>query len=290
MFLSRISLVHALFRSPPSVALAIGVYLVASTATAATLESAQMGIPGKTSGVSIASGQSATGWRFEVSVPFQVESIGGHLYSSDQQPIYGAIIALDSITSLPQGLPFNPNEVVASTTFIPPSPSDEILVPLSATLAPGAYVLLFGTNALGATGIAAVPNFPAEQPDIPPTTIDSYITFGIPRPGAPLEWRERLGSSRRFIVRGTTVGLSADFDIDGDVDDSDLELWKTSFGTSPAADSNNNGLSDGNDFLAWQRQRTGNAAGASQSVPEPATGLLGVFALVAMLLGCRKFR
>ncbi len=290
MFLSQVSLARALFRSP--VALVVGVCLLASPAAGATLESAQMGIPGKTSGVAIASGQTAVGWRFEVGVSFQVESIGGHLFSIDQQPIYGAIIALDSITSLPQGLPFNPNEVVASTTFIPPSPSDEILVPLSATLAPGAYALLFGTEALGVTGFASVPNFTAEQPDIPPTTIDSYITFGIPRPGAPLKWREGLGSSKRLIVRGTTVGLTADFDIDGDVDGSDLGLWEASFGANPAADSDNNGLSDGNDFLAWQRQWTGNAAslGASQSVPEPATGVLGFFALVSMLVGCRRFR
>ncbi|NOZ41472.1 MAG: hypothetical protein GXP24_14785 [Planctomycetes bacterium] len=249
--------------------------LSTNIASAASLESAQMGIPGKVSGVAIAPGQSATGWRFEVSVPFQVESIGGHLYGSDQQPIYGAILALDSITALPQGLPFNLDEVVASTTFVPPSPSDEIIVPLSVTLAPGAYALLFGTDALGATGIAAVPNSTSEQPDIPPTTIDSYITYGIPRPNAPQEWRERLGSGRRLFVRGTTVGLSADFDIDGDVDASDLALWETSFGTNVFADSNGDGLSDGGDFLTWQRQWTGNETETSQSVPEPVTGFLG---------------
>ncbi len=273
-------------------AFAAGVYLAAnihaaSTASAASLESAPMGIPGKVSGVSIApGGQSVIGWRFEVSVPFQVESIGGHLFGSNQQPIFGAIVALDSISSLPLGLPFNPSEVVASTTLIPPSPSDEIVLPLSTTLAPGAYALLFGTNELGVTGIAAVPNSPSEQPDIPPTTIQSYIVYGIPRPGRPLQWRENLTSSMRFFVRGTTVGLTADFDIDGDVDAEDLALWETSFGVSVSADANNNSLSDGADFLAWQRQQTDGSpeSEASQGVPEPTTGVLSLLAF-GWLLG-----
>jgi len=292
MWQSQISLAQTQFRRFRSVALAIGVCLVANSAVAAILKSAQMGTPGKTGGVSIApGGQSVVGWRFEVSVPFQVERIGGHLFSADQQPIYGAILALDSITALPQGLPFNLDEVVASTTFVPPTPSDEIIVPLSATLAPGAYALLFGTDSLGATGIAAVPNSPSEQPDISPTTIDSYIIYGIPRLNAPQEWRERLASSMRLFVRGTTVGLTADFDIDGDVDASDLALWETSFGVNPTADSNGNGVSDGADFLAWQRQWTGSGTSPETSlgVPEPATGLLGIFALGGLLAGWRIF-
>jgi len=251
------------------------------TATAASLESAQMGAPGQIGGVSIASGQPAVGWRFEVSVPFQVQRIGGHLLSiPDHRPIYGAIIALDSITSLPVGAPFHLDEMVASTTFVPPSPSDEIILPFAATLAPGAYALLFGTDYLGVTGIGALPNSSTGQPDIPPTTIDSYMVYGIPRPGASHEWREGLGSHMRMIVRGTTVGLTADFDIDGVVDASDRVLWEASFGVNAMADANDNGLSEGSDFLAWQRQRAGDGASLATSriVPEPSAVMMGMLA------------
>ena len=47
--------------------------------------------------------------------------------------------------------------------------------------------------------------------------------------------------------------VQADFDGDNDVDQSDLPVWETEFGTS--------GGLDGNDFLRWQRQFTPNQPG-----------------------------
>ena len=63
--------------------------------------------------------------------------------------------------------------------------------------------------------------------------------------------------------------LTADFDMDGDVDSIDLTAWEAGFGTSSGAtkamgDSDNDGDVDGYDFLNWQRQ-------AGQSFSPPAT-------------------
>lgn len=271
--------------------------LASHTPLMVSLESAEMGVPGKVSGVSIApGGQSVVGWRFEVSAPFQVEQIGGHLFGSNQQPIYGAIIALDSITSLPQGLPFNLDEVVASTTFVPPSPSNEILLPLTATLAPGAYALVFGTDFLGVTGEAAVPNFSSEQPDIPPTTIDSFIIYGIPRPNAPQEWRERLGSHMRMIVRGATVGLAADYNNNSTVDAADYTVWLDNLGTNNLLPNDPLGGTIGQAHYDQWKSNFGTVLGSSSTfdsaeVPVPEPSCLVLLASMAILLArCRESR
>lgn len=79
--------------------------------------------------------------------------------------------------------------------------------------------------------------------------------------------------------------LAADFDDDGDVDGADLSLWELAMGESAGADADLDGDSDGKDFLIWQRQRGLTAlssAAASQSVPEPATAILLIWAIAAL--------
>ena len=48
--------------------------------------------------------------------------------------------------------------------------------------------------------------------------------------------------------------VTADFDDDGDVDPDDLAIWKGNVGPTSAADANSDGVTDGADFLAWQRE------------------------------------
>jgi hypothetical protein len=88
------------------------------------------------------------------------------------------------------------------------------------------------------------------------------------------------GSPRTFL------SYAADFQADGDVDGGDLDVWRQSFGTNSVADADGNGVSDGADFLMWQRQRTPAVASAS-NVPEPAAGeLIGAaLAVTAIALG-----
>lgn len=49
------------------------------------------------------------------------------------------------------------------------------------------------------------------------------------------------------------VDLPGDFNNDGEVDSADLAHWKTAFGTTAGADADGDLDSDGQDFLAWQR-------------------------------------
>lgn len=193
--------------------------LLAPLASAQTsLESATLGTTGRIGGTSITD-QQFVGWRFQVAQTFQVAEVGGHLLGfttpAEEGPIFGALIRLGSLSAFPAGAPFLPAEVVASTLFSPPFPSDEILVPLEATLEPGAYALVFGSGQFGATGGGAIHNGP-DQDDIPPTTIDSYVFWGIPSPGAQPVWRSQLASHMRFIVRS-----AVDSDGDGIADASD---------------------------------------------------------------------
>jgi hypothetical protein len=77
--------------------------------------------------------------------------------------------------------------------------------------------------------------------------------------------------------------FSADFDLDGDVDGDDLDVWMASFGVSDGADADNDGDSDGADFLSWQQQLGSvPAVIASGAVPEP--GTLELLALAGVCL------
>ena len=86
--------------------------------------SAVMGGPGHVSGTSISTAQ-YVGWRFETSRALTIDHVGGHFLSIPDVPgdIFATIVRLPSITSVPAGAPFNPDEIVATTTFRPPFPS-----------------------------------------------------------------------------------------------------------------------------------------------------------------------
>jgi hypothetical protein len=177
----------------------------AAAQTPVLLESATLGATGLNWGTSITEAQ-LVGWRFEIDAPLQVEAIGGHLLgipAVGNGQIFGALIRLASIDVFPAGDPFTPEETVATVVFQPAFPSTELLVPLAVALEPGAYALVFGSDLFGATGNGAIPNA-SDQADIPPTTIDSYIFYGVPGSGQDPIWRGPLASQMRFLVSGTT--------------------------------------------------------------------------------------
>jgi hypothetical protein len=82
-----------------------------------------------------------------------------------------------------------------------------------------------------------------------------------------------------------TNGLSADFNSDDRVDDLDLAQWNANFAEGTGADADGNGLSDGMDFLSWQRQigSEPQPASAMSENPEPAT--LVVWGALAAIVG-----
>ena len=178
------------------------------------LESAALGQTGQIGGVSVTS-QQLVGWRFELTQGLQVSEVGGHLLGFDiageSGPIFAALIRLAAPDAFPSGDPFAPAEILASATFTAPFPSDDVRVPLAVSLPPGSYALVFGSGQFGATGGGALPNS-TDQDDIPPSTIDSYIFYGVPAPAEPPIWRTSLASHMRFVVIGTP---ETDTDHDG---------------------------------------------------------------------------
>lgn len=125
------------------------------TAQAATLTSAALGLTGETSGFSV-NDQQFMGWRFQLDSASQVTAVGGHIGAVGN--IFGAIVAINDPNALPQGNPFLPGEVLASTTFNPDSLSSDARTPLSVTLDPGNYELIFGSGLFGATGSGFMPS------------------------------------------------------------------------------------------------------------------------------------
>jgi hypothetical protein len=172
----------------------------ASPIQAVTLASAALGPTGQNIGTFIAPFQ-FHGWRFNLDRPFQVTEIGGHLSSvtvfpgDPVEPIFSAIIRLDYPDSLPKGNPFLSEEVIASTTFIPNELSSDLRVPLSATLNPGTYGLVFGSGLFGATGSALMP---LNNPSFPDSTYFTYFSIGV--------WDNDLFiSNARFVVEGNPI-------------------------------------------------------------------------------------
>jgi hypothetical protein len=64
--------------------------------------------------------------------------------------------------------------------------------------------------------------------------------------------------------------ITADFNLDGVVNEGDLAVWQTASGIDGSADADGDGDTDGRDFLMWQRQYGGGVSVAeAASVPEP---------------------
>jgi hypothetical protein len=93
------------------------------------------------------------------------------------------------------------------------------------------------------------------------------------------------------------LGPNADFTENGTVQTSDLPLWRSNFGklgsVHAEGDANNDNLTNGTDFLLWQRQlgMSFPAVGASAAVPEPSTlALLEASLAVASGLSRKRHR
>ena len=258
--------------------LACSVWLLLTSsvvAQAVVLESGTMGAPGRVGGASITTVQ-YIGWRFQTNQTLTVDHVGGHLLSIPDVPgnLFAAIIRLPSITSIPIGAPFDPSEIVATTTFRASFPSAEVLTPLSTTLSPGSYTLMIGTDQFGATGEGAAPNYD-DQSDIPPANLSSFIFWSRPNQGQPLEWRQNLASHMRFVIQAQ-VAIPGDFNHNSVVDAADYVVWRNTAG--PASDYNiwraNFGRSSG----------TGSGVtfdSAASSVPEPTPLAMIVMATIA---------
>lgn len=118
-------------------------------------------------------------------------------------------------------------------------------------------------------------------------TFDSVDVSGMP---AGLAFHvEYLSNAVQLQVVSKPI-FSADFDDDGDVDQTDLAIWDGAFDLNQLGDADGDNDSDGNDFLIWQRQFGSKPAVAAQSpVPEPAA-LTMMLAALLTLAGSRRAR
>jgi hypothetical protein len=71
-----------------------------------------------------------------------------------------------------------------------------------------------------------------------------------------------------------------------------LVQWRGDFGINALSDADNDGDSDGADFLAWQRQLGSGlpASAGVQSVPEPCTAVLFAMIGFGLTLICQRQR
>ncbi|BBO30745.1 beta strand repeat-containing protein [Lacipirellula parvula] len=87
--------------------------------------------------------------------------------------------------------------------------------------------------------------------------------------------------------------FTADFDEDGDVDSTDLAIWKNAFNLNQLGDADGDNDSDGADFLLWQQQFGSKPAVAvgtpvATAVPEPSGFALLAFAAAGIAAARRR--
>ena len=84
------------------------------------------------------------------------------------------------------------------------------------------------------------------------------------------------------LIEVVTSFAESDFDLDGDVDLQDLTIWEQHYGIDAGGDGSGNGITDGADFLLWQRQFSGDLSSfsATTAVPEPANCFPILFGLM----------
>ncbi len=116
----------------------------------------------------------------------------------------------------------------------------------------------------------------------PSNAVEARMTFIFLQPG--------LEDGSVYFDNALLEALpSADFNLSGSVDGSDLVQWQNNYATGGAStsDADYDGDTDGADFLAWQRQLEAGTATASASstiVPEPTSTRIAVALIFFQLL------
>jgi T5SS/PEP-CTERM-associated repeat protein len=107
-----------------------------------------------------------------------------------------------------------------------------------------------------------------------------------------LSWNVAYVSNSVVLsVTGTGPAFSADFDANGQVNGLDLAKWRNDFGpANGGSDADDDGDSDGADFLAWQRQLGSGvpAAVSVAAIPEPAAATLAMCGVALLMTAARR--
>jgi hypothetical protein len=112
------------------------------------------------------------------------------------------------------------------------------------------------------------------------THIGFRVTNVLPDNSMFINGMESLFPKHKLVLDYFTPAGPADFDTDGDVDASDLLMWKNAFARDGQGDATGDFVTNGNDFLSWQRGLGGTAivgsaaTGEVHSAPEPHAAML----------------
>jgi hypothetical protein len=179
---------------------------------ATILETATRGPSGNIAGVSLVA-STDIGARFHLDHETLIDHIGGEFFQ-DGDPsalTFGAITAL-SPSGFPVGGPstFQP---LAETTFVAVQGQDlDLMIPLSVTLPPGDYALIFGGNRFGATtsndnGPSSMPfnNVPTSQASFFTTNPVIYASEAVQDENPPWSNATNPNAAFRFLITGTPV-------------------------------------------------------------------------------------
>lgn len=113
--------------------------------------------PGNFGQASLSTGQ-FLGNYFVLTAPAHIDSIGTYAQASDGGTIFGAILAVPSLTAPPTGNPFDGSTLVTAT-LRPGTTSSVVTAPVSVDLPAGTYALVFGSGYFGATSGTALAAF-----------------------------------------------------------------------------------------------------------------------------------
>jgi len=147
------------------------------------------------------------GVRFSLSQPTELTALRAR-FASTSGSFFAALVGLPSINSLPQGNPFNPGEVIYSTEFNRPTLSmadngsenreglgilpTPLNIPVSVTLGPGVYGLIFGGN----TGTGDMVSY---------NTVPGSTSLLWTRLTFPMGWQDDLPITWDISIEGTVV-------------------------------------------------------------------------------------
>lgn len=138
-------------------------------------------------------------------------------------------------------------------------------------------------------------NFDPANPTGTVTNLNSVLTFNTGTHQFPTSFGEDAVGNLyiAYLVSGevyrlATAHIPGDYDYDGDVDNSDLSIWRSTNGlasTLAPADGNGNGVVDAADYVLWRKNLgktlAGSGSGAA-TIPEVATIMYIVPALVLL--------
>jgi hypothetical protein len=135
------------------------------------------------------------GVRFAVNSDVTTTAVGGHFGTQSfvgNNQFFGAIVALSGPSDFPDSADLSTPDVLGATLLTFPGPSADISAPLSVSLAPGNYALIFGTGLFGATGEGGGAAFNNNMIGVP--DFISYRTLD--------QWNVATIDGARFFITG----------------------------------------------------------------------------------------